>query len=149
MEKQYSWKMSGFYDKADANIVGKEIDELSSITCENVVEKAKDETTELHKLFEWDNNIAGEKYRKIQANQIIQNIQVVVKKGDEKNAPTLSKAFVTLKKNTEFEPIEVVVNNPEKYNALLDRATRQLKTIREKYAELEELQSIFTLIDEL
>ena len=34
-------------------------------------------------------------------------------------------------------------------NLRLKEKTNQLKTIREKYAELEELQNIFTLIDEL
>lgn len=149
MDKEYKWKIGGYYDKADANLVGKEIDSLETINIDNIVEKAKDESTELNKLFEWDDTKAGIKYRKIQANNILQSIQVVIKKGDEVNEPKLSKAFVTLSNNTEYEPIEVVVCNPQKYNLLLERATEQLRKIRNNYSEVNELQKIFEMIDKL
>lgn len=149
MEKQYRWKVEGFFDKADANKVGKEIENLPAITLENMVEKARDENTELHQLFEWDDKKAGDKYRRIQANNILQGIQVVVKKDEETNEEKTTKAFVTLKKHTEYEPIEAVIKEPEKYNLLLERATEQLKKIRRNYEDVFELQDIFDLIDKL
>lgn len=65
------WKIKGIY-KADAQKVADEIGE-KSITPQEVLEKARDENSELHKCFEWDNDIAAEKYRLEQARKIIIN----------------------------------------------------------------------------
>lgn len=149
METQYKWKIGGFFNKADANLVGEEINELVEITPANIVDKARNEGTELHKLFDWDDSVAGEKWRRSQATTILSNLQVVVAKNVETNEEKSVKAFVTLKKETEYEPIQTVVKDPEKYDILKERAIRQLKSIRTTYEEIVELQDIFDLIDEL
>lgn len=148
MEKQYIWK-TGFFGQADANIVAKEINELEEITAQNIVDKARNEDTELHKCFDWDDSIASEKWRKQQAGMILNNLKVVVAKNVETNEEKSVKAFVTLKRETEYEPIQTVVKDPEKYDILKERAIRQLKSIRTTYEEIVELQDIFNLIDEL
>ena len=148
MEKQYIWK-TGFFGQADANIVAKEINELEEITAQNIVDKARNEDTELHKCFDWDDSIASEKWRKQQAGMILNNLKVVVAKNVETNEEKSVKAFVTLKRETEYEPIQTVVKDPEKYDILKERAIRQLKSIRTTYEEIVELQDIFDLIDEL
>ena len=150
MEKQYKWyKGLNFFNKADANKVGKEIEELEIVTPANMVEKAKDENTELHKCFEWDDGIAAEKYRERQAGQILSCLQVVVIAETEETEEKAVKAYVTLKKETEFEPIETVVADPEKYDLLKERAIRQFKADRERYQEVYDLQELFDMIDEL
>ena len=71
------WKFDKF--NADARKV---YDELQSIgntyTPEQIVDFARDENTELHKCFQWDDSIAAESWRKQQARQIVQSLVVVV-----------------------------------------------------------------------
>ena len=65
------WKMSGVF-KADAEKVSAEIESIGSeATPAEIVEKAKDESTELHKCFEWDDSIAAQRWRLQQARQIV------------------------------------------------------------------------------
>lgn len=148
MEKQYKWKF-GFFKQADAQKIGEELDEMSTINVDNILEKAKNENTELNKIFDWDNEIAGEKWRRQQANQMIQDLQVVVVKGDKENKPKTTKAFVTLKRETEYEPIEAVVNDPLKYESLREIALNKIRKIRQDYAEVESLKELYAMIDSL
>lgn len=46
-------------------------DQMESATPQQILEKARDESTELHKCFTWDDSIAAEKYRIQEARQIV------------------------------------------------------------------------------
>lgn len=51
-----AWKMEGLY-KADANLVAQEISDLGdAFNCQQIVEKARNKDTELHKCFERTNS---------------------------------------------------------------------------------------------
>lgn len=138
-----------FFKQADAQKVGEELDEMPTINVDNILEKAKNENTELNKVFDWDNDVAGEKWRRQQANQMIQDLQVIVVKGDKENKPKTAKAYVTLKRDTEYEPIEAVVNDPLKYESLREIALNKIRKIRQDYAEVESLKELYAMIDSL
>ena len=75
--RKYSWQSVSF--NADAQKVGKELENIEQLTNKNVLDYAENTIdSELHKCFEWDNNIASEKYRLIQATKIISSISFVV-----------------------------------------------------------------------
>lgn len=72
------WK-KGFESlyKADANLVANEILEIGdNVSPKEVLDKAKQEDTELHKCFEWDDGIAAEKYRLSQAGGILRTLVI-------------------------------------------------------------------------
>ena len=147
----YKWKdNTSFFNKYDANKIGKEIETIATVSRKSIVDKARDKKTELHKAFEWDDSKAGELYRQQQAGTLLTCLQVVIKtSATNENEIKSTTAFVTLKRDSEFEPIEAVVSNPEKLNILYERAVKQFKADRERYKEVEELQELFNLIDEL
>ena len=144
--KEYSWNVTGFY-KQDANEVGKKKKKIEVLIPENVVNVARDENNILHDMFEWDDSIAGEKYRKQQASKIIANISVKVIAEDKPNK--LVRAFVTTKKNSGFKPIEKVVKDVDQYALLLDKAYRELNYIKIKYENLKEIQELLENIPKL
>lgn len=141
--KEYSWTMSGFNYKQDPNEVGKELEKLGDeLTPKNIVNLARNENSVLHEMFEWDDTVAAEQYRKQQANLIIQNLKITVIADD--NTERKVKAFVTVKRNTVFEPIEKVVKDVDKYSLLLDKAYKELNGIKNKYRELQEIQDLLS-----
>ena len=76
-----TWSIKNGF-KADAQKCAEEIRTLGDeIRAEQVLELARDENTELHKCFEWDDSIAAEKYRYVQAQRVI---RMLVIKEDEK-----------------------------------------------------------------
>ena len=145
--KEYIWR-TGFSYKLDANEVGKELEKLDEITPKNVVDLARDEKNMLHDIFEWDDTIAAEKYRTAQASKLITNLQIkVISKDDEK--PKKIAAFVTMKRQTFYEPIETIIKDTSRYALLLEKAYRELNNIKSRYEELSEIQELLKDIPEV
>lgn len=138
-----SWKFDGLF-KADANTVAKEIESIKA-TPENIVQFAKSENTELHKCFEWNDSVAGHKYRCIQAQQVIRNL-VVVKEETEEKTP-IRFFYNTGDRSGEYKPVKMILKNENEYQSLLKRAMEELYSFKKKYSCLSELEEILALID--
>ena len=141
---QAEWKIKGLF-KADAQRVADEIGE-NSITPEQVLEKARnDENSELHKCFEWNDGIAAEKYRLIQARKIIINLSYVPK---EKTDEPVRCFQITREKSVYMPTKQFLVNNDE-YQDLLKRAKVELESFKRRYATLSELEKVFEAIESI
>ena len=146
----YKWKVEGVW-KQDANVVGSELEVLASrnnLSPESVLESARSEESPLHSLFEWNDEVAAEKYRLNQARQIIQQIVIV---NDHPNAVTREvRAFVTESKNDgHYQLITTVIENPDTYEVLLKRALFELQMFKDKYQSILELKAVIDEIDKL
>ena len=141
------WKVKGFF-KADAETVYKEITALGdSFSPEQIVEAAKDEKTELHKCFTWDDTVAAENWRRHQARMLV--AQLVVKTETSDNEPVSVRVIASASARNEYKPIVKLLEVEQDYADLLARATRELQAIRAKYKIVTELREIFEAIDEL
>lgn len=142
MEK-VEWKFKDLF-KADAQKVYEEIGE-DKVTPEQVLEKAKDESTELHKCFDWDDTSAANKYRLYQARTLIQSF-VLVREDEDK--PKI-RAYQITTETAVYQPTRLILQQQDEYKALLERAKGELKAFRQKYKQLQELSEIFEEIDAL
>lgn len=142
-----AWKLDWKY-KADASLVATEIyKDRTSAKPEEVVEIAKNPECELHKCFDWDNEIAGEKWRLEQARDILRNLVIV---NIEKEVPQKTNLRLTHKiDNSGYKLTVNIVRNQNEYELLLRQALKELDTFKRKYACLSELEQIMELIDEL
>lgn len=138
-----TWKIDGLF-KANPNTVA---EELTSIKCtpENIVGYAHQEDTELHKCFEWDNNIAGHKYRCIQAQQVVRNLVLVKEETKEKTPVRMF--YNTGDRTGEYKPIKMILQKEDEYQSLLKQAMEELRAFKKKYSCLSELEEIMELID--
>lgn len=144
--KTYSWTIPGYF-KVTAEQAHNEIARLEKATPHNIVELARDENSILHNEFEWDNEIAGEKYREEQAKLMLRCIIVHEEKGDEKT--TEVRAWVSTTERHVYETIEAVLTNEKEYENMLKTALKELESFKKKYHSLKELTPIFKAIDEL
>lgn len=153
MKKQYSWKKDSWLDgrKLDASEVGKEFEKIENrygmVTAEKVVAIAEDENNVLHDYFEWDNYKAGHLWRKQQARTLIACVEVTYI-NEDKTDPVTVRAFVNTKKNEGYQRIEKVVTDIDSYQRLLDKAYDDLRVVRDKYADLQEIQEKLSFLDE-
>ena len=138
---EVKWKVQGIF-KADAQKCYEEIG-ADKVTPEEVLAKATDENSELHKCFEWDDTEAANKYRLIQARQIIQ--MIVIKQEDTKK-PEMRVFQITTERNT-YQPTILFLEQKDEYQALLDRALRELEAFKVRYSTLSELENIFKEIE--
>lgn len=131
----YEWRISGIYD-VDAQVAG---DELEWIYKKNgclepsaVVEESRPQGAPLHAAFEWDDAVAAEKYREMQAGDIIRAVVAVEPGKKEKSAV---RAFVHVQET--YRPMALVVQSRDMMQELQDSALRELQAFQRKYRELQ------------
>ena len=163
-KKEYTWKVGGA--KVDANTVGREFEAIEArdgrLTKKAIVEAARPDDSPMHCMYEWDDKIAGEKYRESQAGFYIRTLEVtIVPIGSASGKPVIVERKVRafqnvapLNKNCvenpgEYVSLESAIENPETYAIVLARAKRELMTFREKYSTLKELHPVISVINQI
>lgn len=141
-----AWK-SGCRISADAQKVADEILAIgSSATTAQILDKARDEKTELHKCFDWDDAEAAEKWRLQQARHIVCNL--VIKEKSDTPRPEV-RVFFKTDADSGYKPTVMIMQDKDEYRKLLDRALAELNSFRAKYKTLAELDGVFDAIDQL
>lgn len=110
---------------------------------EVVLEEARPKTHPLHDRFEWDNQAAGEAWRRHQAHELIQSVKIayVAPTG----APSSIRAFHAIRHEDggwRYEPIGQVAQDPvltELVRREMERDWRQLKARYEQFDEFRQL----------
>lgn len=142
------WK-AGTRISADAQKVYEEIreicDDIGSASPQDILEKARDESTELHKCFTWDDSIAAEKYRLWEARSIVTKL-VYQEKEVPKDRPEV-RVYQKTDDESGYKPVEIILQKQDEYTQLLARAYAELRAFKQKYKMLKELQEILDLID--
>ena len=142
-----TWKVKGFF-KADAETVYKEITALGdSFSPEQIVEAAREESTELHKCFTWDDTVAAESWRRHQARMLV--AQLVIKTETADREPVAVRVIASTATRNEYKPVVKLIAAEQGYADLLARAINELKAFQQKYKAITELREIFAAIDEL
>lgn len=141
------WKIKGLF-KADPESVYQEICEIGDeVTPEQIVEKAKDGDTELHKCFTWDNKKAAHLYRISQAQSIIRNISVTIdyRDDDEEEKQVKVRAIVCTNehKNT-YETIRRCIENPDSFARLKATFMKDLVAFKERYERYSRIKAEFS-----
>ena len=136
---------TGYY-KCDPEKAYAEIMTLDEITSENVVELARSESSVLHDEFEWDDAIAGDKWRNHQARLLIDNLVIEVEEPETKE-PMQVRVLHTTPDRHDYKPIEFFVKNVDEHQKLLNQAKRELESFKKKYYSLVELTPVFEAIN--
>lgn len=140
---QVEWRVKGIF-KADAQKVYEEIGD-NKIPLQEMVDRARDENSELHKCFEWNDSIAAEKYRLQQARTILAMLRFKPKKEGEQSVRVFS---LTTEKST-YQPTKQFLVQADEYQDLLKRALAELEAFKRKYSTLSELEEVFKAIEAL
>lgn len=141
------WKIDGFY-KASAEKCNNELKTLEEITPENTLNYARDnESSELHKCFTWEDDVAAEKWRLKEARQLI---QFIVKVDDtpkfKSNSPSTDRVYQVTSKPNVYKPIEYFIEHKDEHQKLLERALGELRSFETRYNNLSELKDVFEAI---
>lgn len=139
----YKWK-DGSQHKVSAQIAGEvcaELEERGELNTQNLVDVSRPEDAPLHDEFEWNDDVAAELYRKTQAGNIIRHLSI----NTETKAPV--RAFFNLEvRSNQFESIQTIIKEEDKYAKLLKQALNELEAFQRKYQMLSDLQEIFDAI---
>lgn len=126
----YEWA-SGTVVRAEAQLVGGEIESIEIKTPEAIIDKARDESTELHRCFEWDDSIAAHEHRKEQARYILNHLRVIIKREDAKEpekSAVIVKAYESVTVNNErvYMDVKKCLSDDELRSQVLARLKKQI-----------------------
>lgn len=113
------------------------------LTPQVVVDEARPEDHPLHDRFEWDDEVAGERFRRDQAHRMIQSVRVAYTTSDR---PKDVRAWVPISRpespQPSYEPIEDVVLDDIKRTVLLQQMEREWKAMQSRYGDLVEFAEL-------
>lgn len=118
------------------------------LTAEDVVEDARPEDSPLHPAFEWNDDVAAEKWRAEQARYLIRSLVVRVDRAE--GEPTPIRAFVSVERDEDrsFTSLAHAMSDEELRQQVLNRAWAELLAWRRRYQEYQELAAIFSAIEQ-
>lgn len=113
------------------------------LTPQIVVDEARPQDAPLHNRFEWDNEIAGEKYRLVQAAQLIRAVRIeYTTPGSEEKK--FIRAFASLHESSDdgiregYAPTEEILEDPMTRRILLRNMERDIAVLKKRYGHLQE-----------
>jgi uncharacterized protein (DUF2344 family) len=118
----------------------------------HVVDFARNENTELHSHFEWEDSIAAENWRIWQARQIIKVVVTII---PTVNEPIAAQVYVSMKQDRYddasglkggYRSTVEVLSTPVLRITLLEEALEDLAQWQKKYQSLVELAEVFIAI---
>jgi len=148
-----SWRPGAekFY-KADAQKVADEIVALgNNPTAQEIVDMARNEDTESHKVFEWNDTIAAEKYRLEQVKTLQHDLHIVEIGLNKHEAPKKLdvpvRMFYHLNGEIGYRPTPLIIQDEDLHKKLLCTAKAELDAFLKKYSVLSELQPLIEVIE--
>lgn len=122
-------------------------DERGKLTPALVVETARAADHPLHERFEWDNEIAGEAYRRVQAAELIRSVRVRDTRGnDESDVRCKVRQFVSVQRSDDpersYEPVSDVLADPLRRAMLLREMERDWRLFKQRWSHMTEFAEL-------
>lgn len=116
--------------------------QAGKLTPLTVLDAARDPKHPLHSRFEWDDSVAAEAYRREQAHQLIQVVNLNYRTGD--GTTKTIRAFHAVRTETEYvyEPAEAVVADEFQRQLVLRDMERDWKTLKKRYQNFREFWTL-------
>lgn len=145
----YDWKYNMPVNAQDAGEYLEILERKNgNITPKLVVDNSRSEKSVLHKCFEWNDNLAAEKYRENQAGFILRNLVTVAVNKQEQSE---IRAFVSVFKddNNCFVSVNTAMSDQTMREQVLQKALAEMISFKKKYSQIKELAVVFEAIDSL
>ena len=117
------------------------------IVSQQILEKARDGNTELHKCFTWDDTEAAEKWRISEARSVVRNLKIVEVKPDKEPEPTTIRVFYKTDSSSGYKPTKLILKKPDEYKALVERCRSELLAVKQKFQNVSEYEEIWEMIN--
>jgi hypothetical protein len=118
-----------------------------SVTPAAVVEDARAASSPLHRYFDWDDSSAAEKFRLVQASNLIRKVQIMVSVNDEQQ-PVRRWLHVVREEQHEYIPQAEVAEDPELSAQVIEAARQALEGWSRRFEIYSELFDSTTHVKE-
>lgn len=118
-------------------------EQYGELTPANVVDAAREDDHPLHDRFEWDDEVAGEKYRLSQARQLIRVVKETYT--DRAGRPADVRTFHAIPRpqgGMAYEPLDEVVKDDIASQILLRTMEREWRSLKARYERFDEFRAL-------
>jgi hypothetical protein len=142
---RFEWRDSSIFREYDAQAIGERLELLSSqkggspVTAEDVVADAENSKSPFHRMIDWNDESAADKFRKYQARMIVTN--VVVTKAVPGNGVQQTRAFVSVRRSEQGAHGYVHVTKTAGFDMVV-AARRELESWCRRFAGVDELRPL-------
>ena len=153
--KKYGWK-AGFAYSVPAEIVGGVLERIErrdgKISAKSFLDESRNQDSETHSMFEWNDEIAAEKYRLAQSGKIIRQLEITVEYDDEEIA---TPAFVNIESTDNvntcaaFVNVSIAMSDKTMKQQVIKNALKELRAFERKYSRITEFSRLFDEIRSL
>jgi hypothetical protein len=124
-----------------AQVAGEELERIHSkrgrLDAEGVVQESRPEDAPLHPVFEWNDQVAAESYRRVQAMDLIRVVEVIKPAVDQ---PKPRPAYVNVStKAPEYQRPAVVARSPRLFESAYRQACERLIAAEKAMEHLQEI----------
>lgn len=114
------------------------------LTPKVVVDVARDPEHPLHTRFTWDDSVAGEKWRRHEASELIRSVRVTYRSNSGAGDLREVRGWHSVVRADEpvYEPVEDIVSDPMAMHLVLAAMKREWLTFKRKYEHLKEFREI-------
>lgn len=141
--KRYEWKPNSRISGVDAQSVGQELDRIrrrdGHVTVDAMLEEARPEDAVLHNLCTWDDEIAGEKWRKHELRQVPRSLRVITSDSDSYPAYVHIKAADATQGY--YQDTKVAVRNIDEYSLAFAALSQHMNAVNASLRDLERVAS--------
>jgi hypothetical protein len=152
MSMIYEWRSDSRFP-VGAQIAAERLKKIKNqygaITPRVVVDDAANPRSPLHPCFEWDDETAADNFRLAQARKLIGSIVVAEMDDQIVNLETRAFVHITVGDGARYEAVEVAMADDFMREEVLERAKREIKFWRARYAGYEEFADLVAGIDAL
>lgn len=141
--KIYKASKGASYGDDTAQVLGEVLEQLGDeVTPKMLVKAAKPKASPIHKLFEWNNDAAAERYRLVQARMHINHLEIIIVVDD---AETQTRAYHNVRvvedeAERSYVHMDAVVRSEGMSAQVVAKAVHELQGWQRRY---QEYQAIF------
>lgn len=150
----YKWRASdGGRAGVKAQVAGEFMktirDSEGKVTPHLVVKHARATQSPIHKLFEWNDKKGAEKWRVVQARDLLGALVVVLPNQVGKESPRAFLAIGDRATPTDYMPLDKVIGDKELRAEALQHALQDFQILRARYNQLTELAKVWKEVNKL
>lgn len=147
--KTWTWDGGSRLAKSTAAPFGRAVENVrarigETFKASDIVDEARPQGSPIHGMFEWNNKVAGERWREEQARSYLRALIVVLPTpaGDR-----TSPAVMSAGPGEGYTAMETALTSAAMRRAMLKRALSEAQGWRRRYETLKELAGVFDALD--
>lgn len=125
-------------------------DKNGNLTDDAILAAAKSVKSVIHNWFEWDDTVAAEHHRRLQARKLMTSLEITYQESPETTVrayQVFKSAPVASDTRSVYSTTEEVLRDPEARDRLIADAIRAAMEFRRRFKVLHELEAVIQAID--